>query len=62
MAKPPKRDARSPQEQHRDFVKAAREHGADESDDAFDKVLKRLTKAPPPKSVQKRKRKPRSRR
>ena len=42
-------------EQHRDFVKAARELGVDESEEAFDSVLKRIAKAPPPKSVQKRK-------
>jgi|GEM_PF-4862919 len=42
-------------QQHREFVKAARELGADESEEAFDKVLKRVAKAPPPKSVQKRK-------
>jgi hypothetical protein len=42
-------------EQHREFVKAARELGTDESEEVFDKVLKRVVKAPPPKSVQKRK-------
>jgi hypothetical protein len=42
-------------DQHREFVKAARELGTDESEEAFDKVLKRVAKAPPPKSVQKRK-------
>jgi hypothetical protein len=41
--------------QHEDFIKAARELGADEDPEAFDKVLKRVAKAPPPKSVQKRK-------
>ena len=41
--------------QHEAFVKAARELGADESEEAFDKVLKRVASAPPPKSVQKRK-------
>ena len=51
MAKAPKSDA----DQHRDFVKAARELGTDESEEAFDKVLKRVASAPPPKSVQKRK-------
>jgi hypothetical protein len=53
MAKSPKI---SPAEQHREFVKAARELGTDESPDAFDKMLKRVASAPPPKSVQKRKR------
>jgi hypothetical protein len=42
-------------ERHREFVKAARELGTDESEEAFDKVLKRVASAPPPKSVQKRK-------
>ena len=42
-------------DQHHEFVKAARELGVDESVEAFDKVLKRVAKAPPPKSVQKRK-------
>ncbi len=37
------------------FAKAARELGADESEEAFDKLLKRIAKAPPPKTVQKRK-------
>ena len=44
-----------PSQQHREFVKAARELGTDDSEDAFDKVLKRIASAPPPKSVQKRK-------
>jgi hypothetical protein len=51
----PKRKELRPADQHREFVKAARELGTDESEDAFDKVLKRVAKAPPPKSVQKRK-------
>jgi hypothetical protein len=42
-------------DQLKGFVNAARELGADESEEAFDKVLKRIAKAPPPKSVQKRK-------
>jgi hypothetical protein len=37
------------------FVKAARELGTDEDADAFGKVLKKIAKAPPPKTVQKRK-------
>lgn len=40
--------------QHEQFVKAARELGTDESEDAFDKVLGKIAKAPPPKSVRKR--------
>ena len=43
------------EDQHDEFVKAARKLGVDESEDAFDKVLKRIAKAPPPKSVRKRK-------
>lgn len=42
-------------EQHREFVKAAREIGCDDDPAAFDKMLKKLASAPPPKSVQKRK-------
>ena len=48
----------SPADQHREFVKAARELGCDESEEAFDKVLRKVASAPPPKSVQKRKKKP----
>ena len=44
-------------EQHREFVKAARELGTDEDEATFDRVLKKIASAPPPKSVQKRKRK-----
>ena len=43
-------------DQHREFAKATRDLGVDESEDAFDKVLKRVAKAPPPKTVRKRKR------
>ena len=46
------------QDQGREFIKAARELGTDESEDAFDKVLKRVASAPPQKSVQKRKKAP----
>jgi hypothetical protein len=38
-----------------DFKRAARDLGCDEDQGTFDKVLKRIAKAPPPKSVQKRK-------
>jgi hypothetical protein len=51
MAKPPK----NADDQYQGFVKAARKLGTDESEEGFDKVLKRIAKAPPPKSVQKRK-------
>lgn len=37
------------------FVEAAREVGADENAASFDKVLKRVASAPPPKTVQRRK-------
>lgn len=56
---PKKRDE---QAQSEAFVRAARELGTDESEEAFDKVLKRIAKAPPPKSVQKRKAKLRKQR
>lgn len=46
-------------DQHGEFVKTARELGCDESEDAFDRALGRIAKAPPPKSVQKRKTKKR---
>ena len=42
-------------EQHREFVKAARELGTDDDEGAFNQRLKKLASAPPPKSVQKRK-------
>ena len=44
--------------QHKLFKQAARELGCDESEEAFDKVLRKVASAPPPKSVQKRKKKP----
>jgi hypothetical protein len=46
---------KQPDEQRRAFVKAARELGCDESEEAFDRALGKIAKAPPPKSVQKRK-------
>jgi hypothetical protein len=48
-------------EQHRDLVKAARDLGVDESEEAFDKALRRVASAPPPKPVQKRKKNARKR-
>ena len=41
------------------FKEAARELGCDDDEKTFDKVLKKISSAPPPKSVQKRKAKPR---
>lgn len=41
--------------QHRAFVKAARELGCDEDPAAFDRTLKKIASAPPPKTVAKRK-------
>ena len=41
--------------QHEEFVRAARELGTDDDPGAFDRMLKKITKAPPPKTVQKRK-------
>jgi len=43
----------SPQEQS--FIEAARKVGASEDEDVFDATLKKIAKAPPPKSVQMRK-------
>jgi hypothetical protein len=53
---------RDTKDQHSEFVKAAREIGTDESEDAFDKMLGKIASAPPPKTVQKRKRKPKKKR
>ena len=47
--------AKPTDDQHREFVKAARELGTDDDPAAFDRMLKKITKAPPPKTVQKRK-------
>jgi hypothetical protein len=47
------------EDQSEAFKKAARELGLDEDEAAFDNVLKKIAKAPPPKSVQRRKAKPR---
>lgn len=55
----PKTKEPPPADQHAEFVKAARELGCDESEEAFDRALGKIAKAPPPKSVQKRKRKAR---
>lgn len=43
--------------QHKKFIQAAREAGADEDPEAFKERLKRLVNAPPPQTVQERKRK-----
>ena len=42
-------------EQVKAFREAARELGCDDDEKAFDKVLKKIASAPPPKSVEKRK-------
>jgi hypothetical protein len=42
-------------DQHREFVKAARDLGTDESEEAFDKVLRKVASAPPPATVRQRK-------
>ena len=55
-----KKSPSASENQTKRFVDAARELGTDESEEAFDKMLKRVAKAPPPKSVQKR-RKPKGR-
>ena len=47
--KPPK------SEQGKRFVDAAREAGASESEDVFDETLRRIAEAPPPDTVQERK-------
>jgi hypothetical protein len=50
-----KMQKQSSDDQHHEFVKAARELGTNEDVAAFDKVLRKIASAPPPKSVQKRK-------
>ena len=40
------------------FIRTAHKLGCDESEAAFDRTLKKLASAPPPKTVQERKRKP----
>ena len=47
-------------EQSKLFFEKARELGCDEDPRAFDKMLKKIASAPPPKSVQKRKAKRRT--
>jgi hypothetical protein len=44
-----------PQSQKSKFEQAARELGCSEDENAFDKTLKKIASAPPPKSVEKRK-------
>lgn len=46
---------RNSTDQHRAFVNAARELGTDESEESFDRMLKRVAKAQPPKSARERK-------
>lgn len=43
------------QSQRERFIQAAREVGADENEEMFDRVLKKVSSAPPPKTVEKRK-------
>lgn len=45
------------QNQRNNFIKAAREIGCDEDEGAFKERLKKLTSAPPPASVDTRKKK-----
>ena len=52
MSKKPKM---APAEQHERFVEAARQLGCDEDEDAFNRVLRKVASAPPPKSIKKRK-------
>lgn len=47
QSKPQERDQRA------QFIEAAREVGANENEAAFDKALKKVASAPPPKSVKK---------
>lgn len=43
------------QSQRERFIQAAREVGADEKEETFDRVLRKIASAPPPKTVKKRK-------
>jgi hypothetical protein len=51
----------TPAEQFKRFKDAARDLGCDDNEDTFDRALKKIVSAPPPKSVQKRKTKPKRR-
>lgn len=53
MPKRPKSDGPSAQSQR--FIKAAREAGASEDADVFDRVLGKIAKAPPPETLKPRK-------
>lgn len=48
-------DKEEKKDQHKRFIEAARDAGASEDEPAFDDMLKRVTSAPPPKTVQDRK-------
>ena len=45
----------TPVDQHRGCVKAARGRGTDESEETFDKVLRKVASTPPPETVRQRK-------
>ena len=53
----PKNGKSTANEQHKRFVEAARTLGCDEREASFDEAMKKIASAPPPKSVEKRKRK-----
>ena len=57
-----KKTEEKPKEQFERFAEAARELGCDEDTEAFKDKLKKLVKAPPPETVQKRKAKGKSER
>jgi hypothetical protein len=45
----PKRKGPKPKTQSEKFVEAARELGCDENESAFDEIVKKVAKAPPPR-------------
>lgn len=48
-----KESALAKDRQYQKFVEKARELGTDESEENFDRVLKKVVKAPPPKDAKK---------
>ncbi len=44
-------------DQHEKFKNAAHEHGCDDSEAAFDEIVRKITKAPPPRQDKKSKQK-----
>jgi hypothetical protein len=45
----PKRKEPKPKTESEKFIEAAKQFGCDEDESAFDEIVKKVTKAPPPK-------------